>query len=187
MAETPKVEPERFRAGTTVEWRREDLQADYPASAGWALKYAFVGPAGKWEVTADADGDAFAVTILAVDSNKAAGIYQWQARVTLVDAVHEAGEGTTEVLVNLQEQQAGEDHRFWAVIALEAVEAQLGKKATRDQQNYSIQGVAISHMQVADLWLHRDRLRAEVKREERRLKGARGGRILVRLTGAGAA
>lgn len=79
MAKDPSTfEPRSFVAGATVSWSKS--LEDYPASAGWILKYALRGPdATGIDVTATTDpldGDDYLVTITAEDSEVTAGAYR---------------------------------------------------------------------------------------------------------------
>ena len=78
------------------------------------------------------------------------------------------------------------DPRSHAKITLEAVEAVIEGRATKDQENYSIAGRSLSRTPVADLLSLRDYYRTEFLREqrvERRNNGiGTGARILARFS-----
>lgn len=63
MAEIPTTEPAAFVAGDTVQWTK--AISDYPATAGWTLKYRAVNSAGKIDITATTSGADYAVTLTA--------------------------------------------------------------------------------------------------------------------------
>ena len=92
--------------------------------------------------------------------------------------------GTWEVKSNLDADTS--DPRSHAKITLEAVEAVIEGRATKDQENYSIAGRSLSRTPVADLLSLRDYYRTEFLREqrvERRNNGTgTGARILARFS-----
>jgi hypothetical protein len=116
--------PQTIVAGDTVRW--PDSFADYPASDGWVLKHrlAPLGTGAPVELTAAADGSAFATTIAAVDSaSLSAGVW------TIVSWVEKAGETFTvgqrqvQVKPNPRNMVAGFDGRSAARKALEDAKA----------------------------------------------------------------
>ena len=78
------------------------------------------------------------------------------------------------------------DPRSHAKITLDAVEAVIEGRATKDQENYSIAGRSACRTPVADLLSLRDYYRTEFLREqrvERRNKGiGTGARLLARFS-----
>ena len=74
------TEPATLRAGDSLSW--EITLADYPASAGWSLKYRLINAAGKIDIVASAAGDDYTITVSAVTSAAyVAGEYTWQSYV----------------------------------------------------------------------------------------------------------
>ena len=186
MPSIPTTEPATLRAGDTLAWRREDLTADYPASAGWVLAYKLVNAAGNIAITASASGDAFAVSVAAATSaTYAAGVYAWVATVTLASARYTVDSGTITVLANLAAATTS-DQRSPARKALDAVNLALesyGAKAYLQelqigdrQQKFGTPG---------DFLAFRSRLAAEVAAEESALAVANGqsarNKLLVRF------
>lgn len=186
MADIPTTEPTEIQAGDTTKWRREDLTSDYPASQSWVLNYNFVGQAGRFAVAATADGDKFAITILAATSAAyVAGIYQWVAKVSKGTESYTVDSGTCKVLTDLSAKTTAFDGRTHVKKVLDAIEAVVEGRATKDQESYSIAGRQLSRTPIADLL----KLRAQYKSEyESELKAERikngmgtGGRVLVRF------
>ncbi len=68
IAATQTAEPTELRAGETWSWTR--TLADYPPSAGWSLRYAVTDLSGApvLQITATADGDAYAVRVEAAQT-----------------------------------------------------------------------------------------------------------------------
>lgn len=158
--------PAAFTAGDTVVIRR--TLADYPASAGWALGYVLINGTAKITLPASvASGDDHLVTVPAATSAAYAA-----ASYTYVETVSRAGErytlksGTVVVKPNLAAATTF-DARSSARKALDAINLALetyGAKAY--QQSYAIGGRQQSFKSNEEFMLFRDRLLAEVAREE---------------------
>ena len=129
-ASIPTTEPSSLRAGDTWQWRREDL-ADYPASA-WTLVYYFRNASAHFDITASADGDAYAVTVAKASSGKAPGWYDWIAVVSSATERHEVDRGRLEILPDYA-TAAVLDGRSTARRILEAIDALILGRASADQ------------------------------------------------------
>jgi hypothetical protein len=165
-ASIPTNEPSELRAGDTWKWRREDLE-DYPAPT-WTLKYRFKNAAGGFEVTAAADGVAHAVVVAAATTAPyAAGSYAWVAWVESGAEKYTVDSGELRVLPDLRAgtATAAQDVRSHARRVLEAIEAVLEGRATRDQEEYRIGERMLKRTPIADLLALRDRYKAEVESE----------------------
>ncbi len=135
----PTKEPAQLRAGDTWRWNRTDL-LDYPASA-YTLTYRFKNAAGGFEIVADPSGNTYAVNVDAtVTASFPAGNYDWQAQVDGPLGRFTVSQSSLIVLPSLFAGSAtsGLDSRSTAKIALDAINAQLQKRATADQQEYEI-------------------------------------------------
>lgn len=185
MPDIPEIEPTEFRAGTTVQWTK-DLSTDYPADAGWSLQYIFINASTKITVNASASGKIFAVTISAATSAAyTAGVYKWIARVTKASEKFDVDSGTCEVLADLAALSTS-DQRSHAKKCLDAIEAVLESRATKDQMQYRINDRELARTPISDLLKLRDRYRQEYQQEqskERIANGEGSGRkVLVRFT-----
>lgn len=110
-----------------------------------------------------AEGDTFALTIPAT---LPVGRYWWQA-VAIKDGLKaEVASGEMEVTPSLLDAGDNFDGRSEAEIALDAVNAVLNKKATRDQQSYKIKDRELQRMTVAELLKLRSYLVFRVRREK---------------------
>lgn len=185
-AAIPTTEPVELRSGDTWKWRREDL-SDYPAPT-WTLKYRFKNAAGGFEITATADGSNFAVTVGAsTTATYAAGKYEVVGWVASGGEEYTVFNRTIEVLPNLRASSAAtaQDVRSHARKVLEAIEAVIESRATKDQQAYSINGRSLQRTPIADLITLRAQYAMEVQREvqaEKLKQGLGGGRaIFVRF------
>lgn len=180
----PTVEPDVIVAGDTVRWVKK--LTDYLPADGWVLSYVFTSQAGVFSVVASDNGDgSHLASVTAADS--AAYVpeaYRWQASVTKAAERHTVAWGATEVLPDYATYPPA-DVRTPAKQLLDAVEATLKGRATTDQASYSVGGVSIARLSMAELLQARSRLQGEVVREERveRIRKGLGhtGNILVRL------
>lgn len=182
--EIPTNEPRELRAGITWEWDRNDL-ADFPAPT-WTLKYWFKRQGGtdKFSVTAAANGTAHRVSVSAsTTAAYPADDYTWVAVVTAGTETREVDHGTMKLLPRYDADSALDD-RTHAKKMLEAIEAVLENRATKDQEEYTIGTRSLKRTPIADLLALRDKYRAEVRAEqlaENARNGQGGNRLVVRL------
>ena len=181
----PTTEPASLRAGITWEWDRQDL-ADFPASS-WTLKYWFkkTGATGaNFSIAASADGDNFSISVAAATTaTYTAGDYTWVAVVTAGSDSREVDQGSITVLPRY-DQEANLDDRSHARIVLEAIEAVIEGRATKDQEEYTIGSRHLKRTPIKDLMALRDKYRAEVYAEAQGEAAANGkgtSRVVVRL------
>ena len=168
MANTiPSSVPAQLTAGDTVQWRIS--LADYPASAGWVLRYRLINAAGKIDIAASADGDDHLVDVSAVTSaGWAAGYYDYQAYVDGVDSQRKTlANGRIRIAPNLAGQSGSFDNRTDARKCLDALNSALatyGAKAYTKE--YEIHGRRMSFNTPSEFLAFRSKLQAEVSREE---------------------
>lgn len=165
-------------AGDTWDWTKSD--SNYPASV-WSVTYQFENSTGAFSVTGTANGEDHSFSIDAsTTATYRAGKYRWHARATSGATVKTFAAGWLTVEADIA--AAGNmDVRSWAQRTLDAVEATLEGRATRDQMSMSIAGRSMSRIPLAELMQLRDRLRAEVRIEEQGEKAGLGRNIRVRL------
>lgn len=184
MTDIPQREPETFTAGDTVRWLK--TVAGYRPEGGWGLEYAFVQAGSHKTATATDNGDGrYLVAIAAADSDWAAGIWYWQAYVHRDGERYRVGEGRLEVKPNFLGATAGFDARSHVKQVLDALEAMLIGKATKDQASYTINGRSLQRLSPEELikWhSHYKRLyQQELAREQAGQGLGNGGQIRVRF------
>lgn len=172
MPDIPEIEPQSFIAGDTVKWTKS--LSDYPADESWVLAYEFrsVRDNTAKTVTCEADGSDHLATITA--ANSAAyfpGEYQVTGRASKAGEVYTVFRGRVTVEQNPSVGTSGVEHRSTARRLLAAVESALQGVATREEKSYEITpsgGTSrrIEFCSLADLLSARDKLKAEVRREE---------------------
>lgn len=185
----PSREPEQIVAGDTVKWTKS--LADFPASASWVLTYEVLHAGGDLgTVTASASGDDFAITVTAAttaawNTTAANRLSTWNAFATLAGERYHVGTGTFLILPN-PAVVTTLDARSHAKIVLDAVQAVLENRATKDQMAYSVAGRSLSLTPIPDLLALRREYGALVAAEERARRAALGlghkGRIKTRFT-----
>lgn len=176
----PTIEPEKVTAGDVWTWKKS--LTDYLPSENWTLTYALVKDGTLIEITASDDSDIHLVEIAAATTaGYSAGIYHYQAYVTnsSTSERYQIGTGTIEVLPNFATQSLGYDNRTHVKKTLDALEAVILGKASKDQLSYSIAGRSLSRMSPQELIDWRNQYRAEYYAEER--KAGRKQRSIIRV------
>lgn len=172
---TATTEPTRITAGDTVAWTK--TISDYPASAGWVLKYRLINPSGHYDITASASGSDHAVSIDAASSaGWAAGDYALQG------VVEKAGQRFTvfteriAVAPNLMAEAGAFDSRSAAekILANLLANYQTASLEKAFVQEYEIAGRRIKFNAKADWLLEINFWKREVARERRAARAAAG-------------
>jgi hypothetical protein len=115
---TPTTEPGTLYTGDTWAWTR--TLADYPASAGWTLKYTLINATHRINITGTADGDAHVISVAAATTAAySAGSYTWQAFVEKSAERFTVGNGSVTVKLGLSSGSGGSDQRTQAQEAME--------------------------------------------------------------------
>lgn len=172
MVDIPTQEPEIIIAGDTVKWKKS--LSDYKASDGWALKYYLQG-ATPITLTASADGDDHLISISAATSSSyTPGTYWWNSYVEKSGERYSIAQGTFLVKENFATLTGAYDGRSHVKKVLDALEATILGKASKDQQSYSIAGRSISRMTVEEIIKWRDVYKRDYQNEMRSEKIARG-------------
>lgn len=177
--------PEKIVSGDSIDWL--ETETDYPAT-DYRIDYVFVAAGQRIELTGSAEGTDHLIEVDgAASAEYLPGTYRYQRylieiatddRITL-----ESGSVTIEP--NFDEYASGYDGRTWAERTLEAVEALLADKATKDQASYSIAGRSLSRYSIAELQDLRNYCLRQIKRDRQkeRVKAGKpsGNRILMRF------
>lgn len=173
-ADIPTVEPTELVAGDTWKWKRS-LPA-YSAAAGWSLRYVFTGASVEQRFTFDsaADGADHLVSRATTDTDDVVpGVYQWAAFARNGTERHQVASGTVEVKPNLEGARPF-DLRSHARKVLDAIEAVLENRATKDQEEYAIAGRSLKRTPIKDLLVLRDTYKTELANAEEAAKLAAG-------------
>lgn len=159
----------RLIAGDTWTWEILD-PPDYP-SAVYVLTYALAPEAGGAIVEVEAEAPSPIAVAFKVAAGETSGLApgRWRWSLLATDPVFETratvASGTFEVL---PDPLAAGDARSLARRVLDAIEATIAGKVTKDAQTYMIEGRSISRIPLPELMDARDRYAAIVRREQGR-------------------
>ena len=153
--------PSYIVAGTTFD--KIIVLTAYPAP-DWELT-AILRGSESIDLTAEPDGTNHHF-IIAADITKtwSPGEYWYSLRSTDGDVVVEVEAGKTTIKPNLALIADGYDGRSHVERVLVAIEAVLEKRATIDQERYTINNRELWRTPIPDLLVLRDRYRAELRR-----------------------
>ncbi len=173
-------------AGDTLDF--DTSVPDYPASAGWTLKYRLAPRSAGTaiDLTAAANGDDYTVTALAATTlGWATGNYTWTAFVEKGAERYTVDRGQLQIRASSTTLAAGTDTRTHARKVLDAIEALIESKGAADVVEYTIGNRSIKKMGMADLLVWHSRYSAMVQNEDRAERVANGlsagGKIQVRF------
>lgn len=163
--------------GDTVEFTTS--VSDYPPSDGWTFKIRIVPltvGATPIVLTATTDGDEYLVEVASATTvSWTAGDYSWTSWVEKTGARVTVESGLLEIKAN-PETVTSRDDRSHARIVLQAIEAVIEGRATKDQEEYTIGNRSLKRTPLKDLMAMRDRYNAMV-----RLEDGAAGKLVVRL------
>lgn len=154
--------PRSITAGLTLSAL---LSFDGYPSSDWTATAYLRGP-GSIDIVAEPEDDAHHFAATAVESGAwPAGRYAASIRVTDGTDVFELDAFEVEILADLALAPAGLDHRSHAKRVLDAIEAVIESRASKDQESYTINGRSLSRTPISDLLALRDKYRREVAAE----------------------
>lgn len=163
---TADAPPARFAAGDTLRWFASF--ADYPATDGWSLAYRLVGPGIGLAIPCTASGSGF-IAEAAAASTGGLTVTAPGTPCTLFGYATKAAERwqvyQAPCLVLPNPATATGDLRGHAAKTLEAIEALLAGRATKDQQSYKIGERELSRIPIPELLALKDHYKAEAARE----------------------
>ena len=153
--------PTEITAGLSL--RCEVVSERYPAP-DWVLTAILRGPAAI-DLTAVVSGTGHVFEETAATTGAwEAGLYAVSLRAKRGADVHEIEAGQVRIAADLVSLEAGHDPRGHAQRVLDAIEAVLEGRASRDQQSYTINGRTLVRTTIADLLELRKTYREEVAR-----------------------
>lgn len=156
--------------GAGLSFKASAVLPDYAAPT-WALSAVIRGP-GVINLPATGSGTEFTFAVpAATTAGWVPGVYWASLRVTDGVDVHEIAVRQLTVLPDLAAAGEGYDGRSQNELALEAINAVLAKRATIDQQRYTINNRELWRTPMADLLKLRSFYTTAVRRERRRAAG----------------
>lgn len=158
-------EPRSVVVGDFLQWKRDDLAADYPPSSYTLTYVARItgGGASEIQVVAANVGGTYLVTVSSEDSaDFAPGFYYWQAEISRNSDGNRivVDRGEFQAIPDLDNNQA--DPRSHAEILLAKIESLLSGKADSDVSQYTIAGRQLTKMSFREILQARDYYRREV-------------------------
>jgi len=169
VKKTVSILPQRISSGVTLD--KAVVLTAYPANV-WTLTVSLRGP-GSVDIVSVPDGTTHRLRAPAsVTAGWEPGDYWFVARVLNEDGdVFEVESGQITIDPDLASLGPGYDGSTHAQRVLAAIEAVLEKRATQDQQRYTINNRELWRTPIPDLLLLRDRYRAQVKMESKLKRG----------------
>ena len=168
-------EPKKIQAGLSAEWT--ETSNDYLASL-YTLKYVFINSSAKISVSSTADGDTHSVEIpAATTASWTAGVYKYTGYLEkIADSANKIpfSSGTITITANVLTASTA-DMRSHARKVLDAINATLEGRASKDQQSISLNGRSLQYTVIADLLTLRSQYMQLVKQEEQEDRIQNGG------------
>jgi len=166
--------PTSITAGLSL--KCEIVAVDFPAP-DWELRTILRGPTAiDLVAVAAGTGHLFSETA-ATTQGWEAGLYAASVRAVSGDDAHEIDAGQVTIAADLVSVEGGHDARGHAQRTLDAIEAVIEGRASKDQQSYTINGRTLVRTTIADLLLLRGKYKAEVAAQK---SGGRHKRLLGR-------
>ena len=151
MSITPLTsEPSSIYAGDTISWKI--ALPDYPANAGWTLKYKAVSASGYFALVSAADGADHAVSASKTDTAAyVAGTYTLTKYVESSTELVTLAELPLVVKPGISAMTAAYDNRSHVKKVLDAIEAVLEGTATSDQLRVKLGDKEIQRFTIEEL------------------------------------
>ena len=171
-ANFPTKVPEELQLGDLWAWKITDISDDYP-TASFSLSYQFNlidgATPSKFTLTASESNNEYIISTTSTTS-QTKGRYNWIAYITRQSdsARIKIGEGFIEIQDNFATTSTSV--RSHAKIVLDSLEAVIENRASMDQSSMSIAGRSLSRMSIDELLTFRDKYKAEVLKEKKKLR-----------------
>lgn len=160
------MEPTEVFAGSTWAWNV--VVPAHSAADGWSIEYIFTNATTAFTIEDDgtATANTYAINVdAATTAGFTAGDYNWQLfAINGAERIY-IDTGPTTVNPDISAGNVPFDARSHAKKTLDAIEAMIQGKATRDQQSYSVAGRSLSRYTFEDLETFRRKYLAEYEQE----------------------
>ncbi len=155
--------PDSFAAGLTFNVLATSLA--YPASDGWTLHALLRGPSSI-DITSTPEANQHRLAVAAsTTATWTPGAYSYAIRATLGADVEQVEAGHITIKPDQANVAVGTETRSHARITLDNIEAVIEKRATQDQQRYSINNRELWRTPISDLLKLRGVYRTMVQQE----------------------
>lgn len=156
-----EIIPNKFSAGLT--FNRVATLTAYPAP-DWVLSALLRGPS-EIDFSAEPSGSGHRFVVSAAETAAwAPGRYWYSIRATRDGEVAEVDNGEIVIEPDFSTTAAGYDGRDHVRRVVDAIEAVLERRATLDQERFTINNRELWRTPIADLLVLRDRYRSELRR-----------------------
>lgn len=147
------TEPSALKIGDFWAWKRTDLDTDYGTGYTWTYYAVLEADAStKITITSTLTANEYVIEVAsATTATYTAGVYHWTGYI-IKDATSERialDTGTFKLLENTELTQT--DPRSHVKIVLDALEAMIAGKATKDQRSYTIGDRSIERLSPTEL------------------------------------
>lgn len=140
-----------------------------PSEAGRTLRRVYAG-ASNFEIVATESlifpGEFVFAASSFVSSSWAPGSYFWHELSELAGDRRTLDSGQTQVLPDITAVAAPFDARTYSRRMVDAIEATLEGRVTKDVESYQIRGRSLTKIPVAELIVLRDKFKLEARRED---------------------
>lgn len=175
MSEPNTFEPTEITIGETLTWTKS--LSDYLPADGWTLTYYFRGAGKGFNAEATEETGAFLINVAAtVTAEMSAGVYSWQAFVSKDDEkfLVDSGEVTAKAGFLVVDPTMTVDNRSEIKKTLDAIDAAIKGKATKDQMEYAIGNRQLKRYSISEL-IEARTLYAKLYSQERRTEKLKQG------------
>lgn len=160
------MEPKQVYAGASWSW--ETTVSGYSAADGYSIEYIFTNASNSLSFTDDgtATGETFAIELAAATTAAyTAGDYVWSLfAIKALERIFIAS-GGIEIIPDITDGSTAYDARTHVKKTLDAIEAVLEGKASKDQMSYSVAGRSISRYSPEELVKWRKQYASEYAQE----------------------
>ncbi|MBL1293077.1 MAG: hypothetical protein COB61_004310 [Thiotrichales bacterium] len=168
----PTVEPDTLSVGDRWAWQRPDIAAIYLA-ADYALSYVAWRTEGTEKIEISATDFIVAVDI-ATTTGYVAGDYAWTAYITQLSDNQRITVDKGVMLVKANAATANVDNRTHVIKTLAAIEAVIEKRATKDQESYTLNGRSLARTSIGALLMLRAKYRQEAASQKKTVQQEKG-------------
>lgn len=162
----PSIEPETITAGDTVKWTKS-LDC-YKPEDSWVLTYYLVNTSIQVIITTSDNGDSTHLVNLAKATTAAytVGTYDFKGFVDNGTERYEIFNSKMEILPDLVAATSGTDTRTHSKTMLDAIEANLENRASKEEEEYTIEGRSLKRLTFEALTEARDYYESRVLQEQ---------------------
>lgn len=174
-------EPAKLYIGMDATWT--ESVPEYPATDGWTLKYSLTNASYQVSLSSTAEGSDHVISIAAADTSTwHAGNYYYTKYAESATEKFVIAQGQIQIIASVL---AATDRRSHAQKMLDAIEATLESRATKEQLSLSIANRSIQYLTIEELTkarsYYKELVKAETNQDKINAGEQTGNKILVRF------